>query len=201
MNLSVFPASDTAPRHEAILGAAFQTFCHYGFRRTSMEDIARAAGMSRAALYLHFRNKLDIHRALVQHYFDATLERMRAALATHDDPGSALAAAFLAKLGPEMDAICASPHGSELMDAHASTSADIIREGEARIITLLAAWLDQMVAAGHLSLAPLGGASSHEVATTFLAAFNGAKDPGIGLAGWRTNAARLAALFARGLRP
>ncbi len=201
MDLRAFALADTDPRHEAILGAAFQTFCHYGFRRSTMEDIARAAGMSRAALYLHFRNKQDIHRALVQHYFDATLARMDAALSTHEDPAAALSAAFLAKLGPEMEAIFASPHGGELMDANASTSADIIRAGDARIVSLLADWLKQMVAKGRLSLAGLDDASAEDLVATFLGALNSAKDPRIGLAASRVSANRLAVLFARGLRP
>jgi AcrR family transcriptional regulator len=187
-------------RQEAILAAAFQTFCLYGFRRTTMEDIAQAAAMSRAALYLHFRNKQDIHRAIVQRYFDTILEKMRAALAAHSDPGAALSAALLQKFGPEMDAICASPHGAELMDANASNSADIIRDGEERITALLGDWLERMVATGRLIMIQ-PSATPPQMARTVLSALNGLKYPCAGPEALRENATRLAALFTRALRP
>lgn len=187
-------------RHDAILAAAFQTFCLYGFRRTAMEDIARAAGMSRAALYLHFRNKQDIHSAIVARYFHTTLERMRAALSAEATPEAALKAALLAKFGPEMDAICASPHGAELMDVNASSSADLIREGEGRLVSLLAEWLERMAAQGHLALTP-PGTSAPQLAQMLFHALSGMKDPATGPEAWRADAARLAALFWRALRP
>ena len=43
----------------AILKSAFQAFATYGFKKTSMDDIAKGAGMSRPAVYLHFKNKSD----------------------------------------------------------------------------------------------------------------------------------------------
>ena len=191
------PTMPEPTRQEAILAAAFQTFCQYGFRRTTMEDIARAAAMSRAALYLHFRNKQDIHRAMVQRYFDATLERMQTALRPHTPPAEALKAALLAKVGPEMDAVFASPHGAELMDANASTSADIIRAGEDRLLACLAAWLDARAGDGSLSLTP--GMTAAQTARLLFHALPGIKDPAAGPEGWRDDAARLAVLFARAL--
>ena len=44
------------PKREAILASAFTQFSRYGFRRTSMEDIARETGTSRASLYSYFAN-------------------------------------------------------------------------------------------------------------------------------------------------
>src|SRR5690606_37864829 len=66
---------------ERILGAAFVRFARYGFRRTSMEDIAAEAGVSRAALYLQFRNKEEIFKSLAQDLQDRALARAGEALA------------------------------------------------------------------------------------------------------------------------
>ena len=46
----------TDHRQTSILLGAWNTFAAYGYKKTSMDDIARAAGMSRPALYLHYRN-------------------------------------------------------------------------------------------------------------------------------------------------
>jgi AcrR family transcriptional regulator len=190
---------DTAePRREAILNAAFEVFRQYGFRRTAMEDIARAAGLSRASLYLHYRNKQDIFRSLVQAYFDATEARVRDALAPGLWPEDALAAVFAAKIGPELEAMFASPHGSDLLDANFSTAADIVSAGEARIAALLGDWLAQENAAGRLSLVAFDG-DARALAETMIGALMGLKDPAAGVEAYRAGAQRLAQLFGRGL--
>lgn len=196
MDAAVASLTDLDPRRAAILGAAFETFCRYGFRRTAMEDIARAAGLSRAALYLHFANKQDIYRSLIQHYFTVTEARAAAALSPGMEPQAALAAFFAAKAGPEIAAMFASAHGQELLDANAATAADIVTEGEARIAAILAAWLRAEADAGRLSLPDTAEAT----AATLVAALAGLKTPGAGIEGYRAAAARLAALAGRGLR-
>jgi len=59
-------ADDTSldPRRAHVLGCATKVFLAYGFARTTMDDIARAAEMSRPALYLLFKNKTDIYRSI-----------------------------------------------------------------------------------------------------------------------------------------
>src|SRR4030081_2959041 len=46
-----------SPQREAILMAATATFLRYGFKKTSMDDVAQAAGVSRQGLYLYFETK------------------------------------------------------------------------------------------------------------------------------------------------
>ena len=52
------------PKRLRVLEGAMKVFLAYGFARTTMDDIARAADMSRPALYLLFRNKSEIYRAI-----------------------------------------------------------------------------------------------------------------------------------------
>ena len=47
-------------KDDQIIEAATSVFLRYGFRRTTMGDIAEAAGVSRPALYLRFCNKEHI---------------------------------------------------------------------------------------------------------------------------------------------
>lgn len=53
---------DAARTRRAIMAAALKTFSKQGIARTTLESIARAAGVTRGAVYWHFANK----RALVQ---------------------------------------------------------------------------------------------------------------------------------------
>src|SRR6266508_6020399 len=73
-------ASPAISTRERILDAAFTLFGRYGFKRTSMEDIASEAGLSRTALYLQFRNKEDIFRELAAGLHEKALSGAEAAL-------------------------------------------------------------------------------------------------------------------------
>src|SRR5260370_3656193 len=56
-----------SPQREAILEAATAIFLRYGFKKTSMDDVARAAGVSRQGLYLYFDTKDLLFREGLQH--------------------------------------------------------------------------------------------------------------------------------------
>lgn len=56
---------------ERILQAAMQVFVQKGWQKTSLDEIAAAAGLTKGAIYWHFRNKHDLFFALV----DARLHR------------------------------------------------------------------------------------------------------------------------------
>ncbi len=49
---------------KAVLAAAIKVFLKRGIARATFEEIARAAGVTRGAIYWHFRDKLEIFRAL-----------------------------------------------------------------------------------------------------------------------------------------
>lgn len=49
---------------EAILTAAIDVFLERGVSRATLDEIARAAGVTRGAIYWHFRDKLEIFLAL-----------------------------------------------------------------------------------------------------------------------------------------
>ncbi|MDR3532095.1 MAG: TetR family transcriptional regulator [Rhodopila sp.] len=49
---------------ETVLKAAIKVFLKRGIARATLEEIARAAGVTRGAIYWHFRDKLEIFLAL-----------------------------------------------------------------------------------------------------------------------------------------
>lgn len=65
---------------ERILNAAIRTFLRYGARKTSMNDIAKAAGVSRQTLYDLFGGKEDLIRASTRSITDQKLAAVRARL-------------------------------------------------------------------------------------------------------------------------
>ena len=122
--------SDTAldlgsERLQQIRNAALDAFLMYGFKRTSMEDIAEGAGMSRAALYLHFKNKRDIFRSVVEGLCKEAHVRMEDLLDPKAPVAENLTAALVAKDGGVMARVLASPHGAEVMGIGQDAAADV----------------------------------------------------------------------------
>jgi AcrR family transcriptional regulator len=70
--LSIASSPDSV-RQVRVLAVALQVFGRYGFRKASMDEIARAAGISRQGLYLHFANKEALFRAAVGYELDTAL--------------------------------------------------------------------------------------------------------------------------------
>jgi AcrR family transcriptional regulator len=63
-----------------ILDAALRLFSEKGFVRTSVRDIAQAAGITDAAIYYHFASKRDLFEALIEERgFTAVLEELERA--------------------------------------------------------------------------------------------------------------------------
>lgn len=186
-------ADRAADRQDMILDAAFHAFATYGYRRTTMDDIAQGVGLSRSALYLHFRNKEDVFRKLAEHYFAEAMAAMEAALmAPGQTPEQALIAAFIAKDGKFMDVVLGTPHGSELLDAGMSLTRDLADQAEARKIGMLARWLAALPMAE-------GIGSPEAVARTIMVSAMGLKFPGQTLDGYRQGQRQLARLFARAI--
>jgi AcrR family transcriptional regulator len=52
-------------REARILDAAAALIAHYGYDKTTMDDIAREAGVSKGALYLHFKSKDALVETLI----------------------------------------------------------------------------------------------------------------------------------------
>src|ERR1700737_4663775 len=66
------PPADSA-RQEHVLSVALEVFGRYGFRKTSMDEVARSADISRQGLYLYFASKEALFRAAVGQELDTAL--------------------------------------------------------------------------------------------------------------------------------
>jgi AcrR family transcriptional regulator len=73
-------------RPAEIIDAAFTVFSETGYAAARLEDIARRAGVSKAALYLYFETKEELFRAVVKTAIAPNLERIRATADNFDGP-------------------------------------------------------------------------------------------------------------------
>jgi AcrR family transcriptional regulator len=68
-------------RREAILAAAEEVFARRGYHGAALEDIAQAAGISKALIYEHFASKRDLHASLLEAHVEELFRRLQAGAA------------------------------------------------------------------------------------------------------------------------
>ncbi len=61
-------------RRQQILEAARRCFIDSGYHPTRMDDIAKAANLSKGGVYFHFKSKQEVFASLVQEEFDTSIE-------------------------------------------------------------------------------------------------------------------------------
>ena len=122
-----------AEKREAILGAALDVFSVHGFRGSTIDQIASAAGMSKPNLLYYFRGKEDIFTTLIQRLLDTWLQPLRE-LDDEGDPETELRSYIRRKIEMARDF----PRESRIF-------ANEILQGAPRILPMLEGELRQLV--------------------------------------------------------
>lgn len=120
-------------KREVILEAALEVFAQHGFRGSTIDQIAEAAGMSKPNLLYYFRSKEDIHVTLMQRLLETWLAPLKE-LDDIGDPMSELRSYIRRKLEMARDY----PRESRLF-------ANEILQGAPRIMPMLEGELKALV--------------------------------------------------------
>ncbi|MBE0432680.1 TetR/AcrR family transcriptional regulator [candidate division WOR-3 bacterium] len=75
---------------EEIVNAAREVFGRYGFRKSTMDEIARAARKGKSSLYHYFKSKEDVFRAVVEKEGNILEQQMEQALKKEETPQAKL---------------------------------------------------------------------------------------------------------------
>ncbi len=116
------------PRRATLLEVAFGVFARYGYRKTSMDEVARAAQISRQGLYLHFANKEDLFRATLRHAIDTSFGAANAALKAEGALPERLVGAFDEWIGRHVGQFGAD--ASDLLEAAETVGGNVIADHE-----------------------------------------------------------------------
>src|ERR687891_1363745 len=85
--------SEDRPRE--ICAAALEVFTEKGFAAARLEEIAKRAGVSKGTLYLYFKDKEDLFRAVVRDTVAPNIETVRTMVAAADVPFPQIVRMFL----------------------------------------------------------------------------------------------------------
>jgi AcrR family transcriptional regulator len=95
-----------------ILDAAMLVFRRHGFRRSSIEQAAEAAGLTRQALYHHFKSKEALFRAVIEQLHENALVAEIAAAHAAENAGGSPADILVAEVTGRLREVIASFDGS-----------------------------------------------------------------------------------------
>jgi AcrR family transcriptional regulator len=195
-----FSPDDTEPRSDKraqILHAALELFRLYGFRKTSVDQIARVASVAKPTIYAYFADKEALFVAVCEHVLDEMVARAERAAASKGAIASRVAAVVSAKFTYLYEIVHASPHAAELL-GQAALAKDTELRADAAYLALLVRVLEDARDAGELDLAVLGGAKPF--ARLLMQAGHGAAYGATNATEHRANVKRLvAALMKAGL--
>jgi AcrR family transcriptional regulator len=165
-----------SPR-DRILDAAMVVFRHQGFRRSSIEQAAEAAGLTRQALYHHFKSKEALFRAVIERLHQSALAAEIAAANAAEKVGLGLADILTAevsgRLGQLIASLEGSPHIEELFSEHLVHGRDLYQKYAVLYAAQLAATIEKVCRKQRLG--PRDGMTPQELARCVEMAVNGAK--------------------------
>jgi AcrR family transcriptional regulator len=162
---------------DRILDAAMLVFRRHGFRRSSIEQAAEAAGLTRQALYHHFKSKEALFRAVIERLHEGALAAEIAAAQATEKAGRSLADILVAEVTARLRRFIASfegsPHIEELFSEHLVQARDLYQKYAGFYDKQGAATIERVCRKQRLVLAE--GMTSRDFARCIEMAINGTK--------------------------
>jgi AcrR family transcriptional regulator len=165
------------PPQDRILDAAMRVFRRHGFRRSSIEQAAEEAGLTRQALYHHFSSKEALFRGAIERLYEQALAAETAAAKAAEEADRDLAdiivAEIYARLGVLFAELEGSPHLQELFSEHLAQARDLYQTYSTRFSDEVAATIARVCRARKLKL--IGGVTVEDLARCVEMAIHGTK--------------------------
>lgn len=148
------PRKALDPRRAAtrarVVEEATRLFSHYGFRLTSVDAIAAAAGCAKPTLYAHFPDKDALFLAVCEHVLDGIVSRARAAAAEEGSLEARLSAVLSAKFTHLFELVDSSPHAAELLGSSNRVAAKLVEDTDRRFAGVVRDVLHASIEAGEI---------------------------------------------------
>ena len=161
----------------AIVLAGLQLFTRYGYRKTSMDDIALAAQVAKRTVYLHFENKAAVFLAILEYLGDQVRQRCAAAEGARGTAVERLTGLLNAYFGMAFEVFSKSEHMPELEETFSKLARTRIDDLNTEYEDRLARFLRSLENAGDIG-GPPPGLSVEQIVHILMRTAEGAKhDP------------------------
>jgi AcrR family transcriptional regulator len=141
---------------KAIVLAGLRLFTRYGYRKTSIDDIAQAAQVAKRTVYLHFENKAAVFLAILEYLGDQVQQRCAAAESAGGSPVDRLAGLLDAYFGMAFELFSKSDHMPELKETFSKLARLRIGELNTEYEGLVAKFLRSLQRTGEIGGPPQG---------------------------------------------
>ena len=115
MKASYLESRAKSEKREAILHAAWKLIRHYGYSKTTIDDIAKQAGVGKGTVYLYFRSKTDIMLALTDLTNQRITLRLEQIANENTPPAERLRACVLYRIMTLFDLVNRYPHSEDVI--------------------------------------------------------------------------------------
>lgn len=137
---------------EKILLAAIQRFSKFGYRRTSIDDVAEEAGLARATVYLYWRRKQDLFVAGLEQFNSHSWKLAETAASKNGSAAERILAMVVAQYGATSDIVHGTTSGHELFQANLQLGHEVVEECLRHGEKLLTRLLQQGIRDGEFKL-------------------------------------------------
>jgi AcrR family transcriptional regulator len=158
----------------AIVLAGLQLFTQYGYRKTSIDDIAQAARVAKRTVYLHFENKAAVFLAILDYLGDQVLQRCAAAESAGGTAVGRLTGLLDAYFGMGFELFSKSEHMPELEETFSKLARSRIDDLNTEYQERLARFLRSLEKTGEIG-GPPQGLTVDEIVYILVRAAEGAK--------------------------
>jgi AcrR family transcriptional regulator len=158
----------------AVVLAGLRLFTQYGYRKTSIDDVARAAQVAKRTVYLHFENKAAVFLAILEYLGDQVRQRCAAAERAGGTAVARLTALLDAYFGMGFELFSKSEHMPELEETFSKLARSRIGDLNTEYETRLAAFLRSLEKTGEIG-GPPQGLTVEQVIHILIQAAEGAK--------------------------
>jgi AcrR family transcriptional regulator len=161
-------------RTDQILEATRTMFLRYGYRRTSVDEIAREAGVAKATLYAHFAGKDELFRAMIRRFQDEVHRRSDAAEAMNGPIAERMAELLSAQYCTVLEWFADAAHLHELKLFARASPVGTFDDGPSTLRERVEKVLRNAESSGELAVPP-NGVSIGELARILIFTAHGAK--------------------------
>jgi len=166
------PAGSAKPN--AIVLAGLDLLTRYGYRKTSIDDIARAAQVAKRTVYLHFESKAAVFLAILEYLADRVRERCAAAEHAAGTAVDRLTGLLDAYFGMGFELFSKSEHMPELEETFSKLARSKIGDMNTEYQERMARLLHSLQRTGDIT-GPPQGLTVREIVHILVRAAEGAK--------------------------
>jgi AcrR family transcriptional regulator len=140
----------------AIVLAGLKLFTQYGYRKTSIDDIANAARVAKRTVYLHFENKAAVFLAILEYLGNQVRQRCAAAESAGGTAVDRLTGLLDAYFGMAFELFSKSEHMPELQETFSMLARARISDLNTKYEDRLARFLRSLQTTGEIGGPPQG---------------------------------------------